>query len=43
VFKQLQTKPNVLLTPHIAGVTHQAYIKMATVLATKIINQLNKK
>jgi phosphoglycerate dehydrogenase-like enzyme len=30
--------PQVLLTPHIAGVTHEGKRKMADVLASKILN-----
>jgi phosphoglycerate dehydrogenase-like enzyme len=30
----------VLLTPHIAGVTHEGKVKMANVLATKILNAI---
>lgn len=36
--KRLFGHPRVLLTPHIAGVTHEGRYKMADVLATKILN-----
>ena len=32
---------NVILTPHIAGWTKESDIKIAEILAQKIINQLN--
>ncbi|HRH37043.1 MAG TPA: NAD(P)-dependent oxidoreductase [Flavobacteriales bacterium] len=35
--KRLFGHPRVLLTPHIAGVTHEGKVKMAEVLASKII------
>jgi D-3-phosphoglycerate dehydrogenase len=41
-FKQLLSFPNVLLSPHIAGWTHESHLKLATVLADKI-KELNQK
>lgn len=38
VWKRLQDHPSILLSPHIAGVTHEGKIKMAQVLADKILN-----
>jgi D-3-phosphoglycerate dehydrogenase len=35
-FQKLITMPNVLLSPHIAGWTHESNIKMAQVLFDKI-------
>ncbi|HQV53616.1 MAG: phosphoglycerate dehydrogenase [Flavobacteriales bacterium] len=35
--KRLIAHPNVLLTPHIAGVTHEGKFKLADVLASKIL------
>ena len=36
-FKYLIKSKNVILTPHIAGTTKESYIKIANVLADKII------
>lgn len=36
--RRLLDHPSVLLSPHIAGVTHEGKVKMAEVLATKILN-----
>jgi D-3-phosphoglycerate dehydrogenase / 2-oxoglutarate reductase len=41
-FQQLQQMPNVLLTPHVAGWTHESKIKIAEVLATKLKKLLSK-
>jgi D-3-phosphoglycerate dehydrogenase len=35
--RRLLDHPNVILTPHIAGVTHEGKLKMATILADKIL------
>lgn len=40
VFNLLIQRPNVLLTPHSAGLTRQSYVKLANVLAEKILNFL---
>ncbi|HWY34411.1 MAG TPA: NAD(P)-dependent oxidoreductase [Nitrosopumilaceae archaeon] len=40
-FQYLITHDNVILTPHIAGWTHQSDIKIAQILADKIMNALN--
>ncbi|KAF0129302.1 MAG: D-3-phosphoglycerate dehydrogenase [Bacteroidetes bacterium] len=42
-FQTLLSMPNVLLSPHIAGWTHESHLKMAEVLADKIENLINKK
>jgi D-3-phosphoglycerate dehydrogenase / 2-oxoglutarate reductase len=38
--RRLLDHPAVLLSPHIAGVTHEGKVKMAEVLATKILNAI---
>lgn len=38
-FKLLAQMPNVIITPHIAGITQQSQYKIAEVLAKKIIHQ----
>ncbi len=40
-FKVLKTMPNVILTPHIAGWTHESNRKMAEYLVIKILQELN--
>lgn len=37
-FNTLLNNPNVLITPHLAGFTHESKIKLAEVLANKIID-----
>lgn len=37
-WERLRGHPSVLLSPHIAGVTHEGKVKMAQVLADKILN-----
>jgi len=36
--RRLMEHPGILLSPHIAGVTHEGKVKMAEILATKILN-----
>jgi len=38
VFAQIKADQRVLLTPHVAGWTHESYFKLSQVLADKIIN-----
>ncbi len=40
--RYLMESTNTILTPHIAGWTHQSYFKLSEVLATKILNQFGK-
>jgi D-3-phosphoglycerate dehydrogenase len=40
-FVYLQTNPNVILTPHIAGWTTQSYYKLSNVLVNKILEAFN--
>jgi D-3-phosphoglycerate dehydrogenase len=37
--RELITMPNVVLSPHIAGWTHESYEKLSSVLAEKILNR----
>ena len=37
VLQRLYAHPAVLLTPHIAGITHESYFLLADVLADKIL------
>jgi len=39
-FDYILKAKNVILTPHIAGWTHEAYVKLSKVMAEKIINAL---
>lgn len=39
VLQRLYAHPDVLLTPHIAGVTEESYFRMADVLADKILHR----
>ena len=39
-FDYLRTAPNVLLTPHIGGWTHQSYARINAVLAGKVADFL---
>lgn len=41
-FKDLTTRDNVLLSPHVAGWTFESYFKLSDVLADKIIATLKK-
>lgn len=39
LFDDLVNRPNVVMTPHIAGVTHDSFFKIGKILAEKIIQQ----
>ncbi len=40
VLQRLFKQERVLLSPHIAGITHESYFKLANVLADKILNDI---
>ncbi|MCA5006445.1 NAD(P)-dependent oxidoreductase [Sphingobacterium bovistauri] len=40
-YKDLISRDNVILTPHVAGWTFESYFKLSDILADKIINDLN--
>lgn len=40
VFRRLLTYDNVILTPHVAGVTHEGKFRMADILATKMLKAI---
>lgn len=37
---RLYAHPRVLLSPHVAGITHESYFKLANILADKILNAI---
>ncbi len=39
---EISAHPGVIITPHIAGYTHEALYKMSKVLLTKILNMIDK-
>ena len=38
--QRLYRNEHVLLSPHVAGITHESYFKLANVLADKILNAI---
>jgi phosphoglycerate dehydrogenase-like enzyme len=40
VLQRLFKHERVMLSPHIAGITHESYFKLANVLADKVLNDV---
>ena len=40
VLQRLFRNEHVLLSPHVAGITHESYFKLANVLADKVLNDI---
>ena len=41
MFNYLQSNSNVIMTPHIAGLSSESYLKIAKVLAQKLLKEIN--